>query len=113
MIFGLWPSDLYVYGAIALLVVCSVLTRAGYMVFGDYLPLSEGTRRALRYAPAAALTAIIVPDLLPWRAGEWPAFDTRLVAAAAGVLVFLRTRSAVLVILVGMAVLWTLRALFG
>lgn len=61
--------DLYVYGAILLLTLCSVLTRAGFMLFGDYIPLPDGVRRALRYAPAAALTAIVVPDLLPWKAG--------------------------------------------
>lgn len=113
MILGMWPSDLYVYGAVLLLMLCSVLTRAGYMLFGDRLPLTDGVRRALRYAPAAALTAIIVPDLLPWRAGEWPAFDLRLIAAAAAVLVFLRTRSAVLVIVLGMAALWGLRWVAG
>jgi len=108
-----WPSEIYVYSAILLLALCSVLTRAGYMLFGDYLPLPDGVRRALRYAPAAALTAIIVPDLLPWKAGAGPAFDYRLVAATIGVVVFLRTRSAVLVIVAGMAVLWLLRWLAG
>jgi len=113
MTLGMWPSDLYVYGAVALLVLCSLLTRTGYMLFGDHLPLTEGVRRALRYAPAAALTAIIVPDLMPWPAGGGPAFDLRLVAAALAVLVFLRTRSAVLVIVVGMLSLWGLRWLAG
>ena len=65
----LWPSEIYVYCAILLLTVCSVITRAGFMLFGDYVPLSDNVRRALRYAPAAALTAIVVPDLLPWKAG--------------------------------------------
>src|SRR5690606_30646056 len=51
-----WQSDSYVYWAIVLLALCSVLTRAGFMVFGDYVPLPDGVRRALRYAPAAALT---------------------------------------------------------
>ncbi|MVW73514.1 MULTISPECIES: AzlD domain-containing protein [unclassified Bordetella] len=110
---NLWPSEIYVYSAIALLTVCSVLTRAGYMVFGDYLPLPDVVRRALRYAPAAALTAILVPDLMPWKADTGPAFDYRLVAAIASILVFLRFRSAVLVIVVGMVSLWGLRWLAG
>lgn len=109
----LWPSDVYVYAAIALLTLCSILTRAGFMLFGDYIPLPDGVRRALRYAPAAALTAIIVPDLLPWKADTGPAFDYRLVAAMASIVVFLRTRSAVLVIVVGMVCLWGLRWLAG
>lgn len=103
----------YVGWAIALLFLCSVICRAGYMVFGHYFPLSEGVRRALRYAPAAALTAIVVPDILPWAAGQGPTFDYRLVAAVVAVLVFLRTRSAVLVIISGMAALWALRWALG
>ena len=31
----LWPSEIYVYSAILLLALCSVLTRAGFMLFGD------------------------------------------------------------------------------
>ena len=89
----LWPSEIYVYCAILLLTVCSVITRAGFMLFGDYVPLSDNVRRALRYAPAAALTAIVVPDLLPWKAGLGPVFDYKLVAGVLAVLVFLRTRS--------------------
>nr|WP_198297808.1 AzlD domain-containing protein [Bordetella genomosp. 9] len=102
-------EDAYVYSAIALLTLCSVITRAGYQLFGDYLPLSDGVRRALRYAPAAALTAIIVPDMLPWRPGEGPLLDMKLLAGVAATLVFLRTRSAVAVIVSGMLVLWGLR----
>lgn len=113
MTLGLWPSDLYVYAAIGLLALCSLITRAGYMVFGDYLPLPDGLRRALRYAPAAALTGIIVPDLLPWKAGVGPVFDLKLVAALAAIAVFLRTRNAVLVIVAGMIVLWVLRWVVG
>lgn len=59
----------YVLGAILVLALCSLITRAGYMVFGDYLPLPEGVRRALRYAPAAALTGIIIPEILPLATG--------------------------------------------
>ena len=106
---ALVSEDAYVYAAIALLALCSVITRAGYQLFGDYLPLSDNVRRALRYAPAAALTAIIVPDLLPWKAGVGPLLDMKLLAGVVGVLVFLRTRSAVLVIVSGMLVLWGLR----
>lgn len=105
----MWPSEIYVYSAILLLTLCSVLTRAGFMLFGDYIPLPDGVRRALRYAPAAALTAIVVPDMLPWKAGLGPMFDYKLVAGIIGVIVFLRTRSAVAVIVYGMLVLWGLR----
>ncbi|AZY51002.1 AzlD domain-containing protein [Bordetella avium] len=101
--------EIYVYSAILLLTLCSVLTRAGFMVFGDYLPLPDSVRRALRYAPVAALTAIVVPDFLPWKESLGPVFDYKLVAGLFGIIVFLRTRSAVLVIVSGMLALWGLR----
>jgi len=106
-------NDLYVLGAIGLLVLCSLLTRSGYFLFGDHLPLSEPVRRALRYAPTAALLGIVIPEILPWQAGVGPVFDLKAVAALVGVLVFLRTRSTVLIIVAGMVAFWVLRALFG
>lgn len=105
--------DFYVLGAILLLLLCSIIARTAFLVFGDYIPLPEGLRRALRYAPAAALTAIIVPDLLPWQAEVGPVFDFRLVAGLIGTVVYLRFKNAVLVIVGGMAALWALRWLAG
>lgn len=99
----------YVLGAILLLALCSLLTRAGYMVFGDYLPLPEGLRRALRYAPAAALTGIIIPEVLPWQAGEMPTLDAKAVAALLAILLYWKTRNSLLVIVGGMVMYWLLR----
>ena len=70
----LWPSEIYVYSAILLLALCSVLTRAGFMLFGDYIPLPDGVRRALRYAPAAALTAGVRLQV-GGRSGRHPGFS--------------------------------------
>lgn len=102
-------SDSYYFWAVVLMIVCAFITRAGYMFVGAYLPLPPGVRRALRYAPVAALTAIIVPDLLPWKAGIGPVFDYKLLAGIAGTLVFLRLRNSLLLIVVGMIVFWSLR----
>ncbi|MFW7340238.1 AzlD domain-containing protein [Pollutimonas sp. H1-120] len=104
--------DLYILGVIGLLTLCSFLTRAGYFLFGDYFPLSESVRRALRYAPTAALIAIVVPELLPWRAGVGPVLDIKVVAALIAILIFWRTRSTVLIIVGGMMAYWLLKALF-
>ncbi len=99
----------YVVGAILLLAVCSLITRAGYMMFGDYLPLSDSVRRALRYAPAAALTGIIVPEILPWQPGTLPVLDVKAVAAVIGILLYLRTRNGLVVIAGGMMAYWLIR----
>lgn len=99
----------YVLGAILVLALCSLLTRAGYMVFGDYLPLPEGLRRALRYAPAAALTGIIIPEVLPWQVGDMPTLDVKAAAALLAILLYWKTRNSLLVIAGGMVAYWLLR----
>lgn len=99
-------NDAYLLAAIALLTLCCILTRAGYFLFGDHLPLTEPVRRALRYAPVAALTAIVVADLLPWEAGLSALVGVKMLAAAAAVLVYWRTRSTIWLILGGMCAYW-------
>ena len=106
-----WQYDWYVLGAIALLVLCSLLTRSGYFMFGDLLPLTERMRRALRFAPVAALAAIIIPELLPWAYGDTPRLDIKALASLVAVLVFIRTRNAVWVIVAGMVAFWLIRSL--
>lgn len=98
----------YVVGAILLLCLCSILTRCSYMLFGDRFPLSESVRRTLRYAPVAALVAIIVPELLPLSADPRELLDARPLAAVIAVILFLRTRNTLAVIVGGMVALWTL-----
>jgi len=101
--------DWYVLGAIVVLMLCSLLTRAGYMLFGDYIPLPDGLRRALRYAPAAALTGIIVPEVLPWQFGTLPSLDAKAIAVVLAILLYWRTRNSLLVIAGGMVAYWLLR----
>lgn len=101
----------YVLSAIGLLLLVSLLTRSGYFVFGDYLPLTEPVRRALRYAPTAALTGIVVPELLPWQEGLAAFVDIRMLAAVVAVLVFVRTRNTIMVIVGGMAAFWVFGAI--
>jgi len=109
-----WTAqDTYLLGAIALLALSSLITRTVYFLFGDYVPLNEATRRALRYAPGAALAAIIVPGLFPLSGdGTMTVSVDQLFAAVAAILVFLRTRNTFLVIAAGMLVFWGVRLLF-
>jgi len=104
--------DWYILGAVACLTVVSFLTRAGYFLFGDHLPLADGVRRALRYAPVAALTAIILPEIFPWSVGSYPRLDLyKLIAVGVAVLVYLRTHNSVWLMVSGMAIYWLLKAL--
>ena len=106
-------ADEYVLASIGLLTLCSLLTRSAYFVFGDRFPLSEEVRQALRYAPVAALTGIIVPGLAPWEQGLSAFYDTPMLAAVIAVLCYVVTRSALWVMVGGMVALWVLRWLLA
>ena len=100
--------------AIAGLAAISVVTRGFFLIPRREVPIPRWLREALRYAPLAALVAVLVPELAmtgdhlvsTWR-------DARLYAAAAGALWFWRTRSLLGMILVGTAVLLALRLALG
>jgi len=111
----MWEQlDTYLIGAIALLALCSFIPRTVYFIFGDYVPLRESTRRALRYAPGAALAAIIIPSLFPLASdGTMTVSVDQLLAAITAILVFFRTRNTLFVIGVGMLVFWGVRFLFS
>ena len=108
-----WLQEYYVYIAIVFLALCSLVSHATFMLFGGYIPLPESVRSALRYAPAAALTGIIVPQLLPWQHDIGPTIDLRIVAAILAIWVFKRTHSTMLLIVSGMVFLWLLRGMIS
>jgi branched-subunit amino acid transport protein len=68
--------------------------------------------RALRYVPAAVLTAVVIP-LLFYQDGalEVSLGNERLVAGLLAALIAWRTRNVLLVLAGGMAVLWALQAI--
>ena len=68
--------------------------------------------RALRYVPAAVLTALVIP-LLFYAEGslDLSLGNGRLVAGVVAALICWRTRSVPLTLIGGMATLWTLQAM--
>jgi branched-subunit amino acid transport protein len=50
--------------AILSLVVATFVTRAGMLLVGERLRLSRHVEAALRFAPACALTALVLPEVL-------------------------------------------------
>ena len=50
--------------AIVSLVLATFITRAGMLLVGDRLRLSRHVEAALRFAPACALTALVLPEVL-------------------------------------------------
>lgn len=91
--------------AIVCVTVATVFTRAGVLVTGDRLPLSRGVETALRYAPACALSALIVPEILsPTGAIDLSTGNPRWPAALAAALFLLWRPSVAGAIGVGMVV---------
>lgn len=52
------------WGIFLLIGMVTTLPRAGFIVLGSRVVLPAIVLRALRYAPAAALAAIVLPDIL-------------------------------------------------
>ena len=90
----------------------TTLPRASFVVLAQRLTLPAVLQRALRYAPAAALAAIVMPDVL-LVAGELHPLNPKLLAAAAALWAALLWRNPWLPFFVGMTVLLGLRQLLG
>jgi branched-subunit amino acid transport protein len=103
-------ADLWTWLAILGVSSTTVLTRCSFLVLGRRAELPPIVERALRYAPAAALAALIGPELLV-RDGtiDVTTDNFRLLAAIAAVVTFLGTRSMVWTIVGGMAAFTALR----
>jgi branched-subunit amino acid transport protein len=92
--------------------LATTLPRASFIVLGERASLPDVVQRALRYAPAAALAAIVVPDVV-LVAGAVEVFNPKLGAAIAAVLAARASRNPWLPFVAGMAVLWGLRWVGG
>jgi len=102
------------WGLIAGAAVVVYFTRAVFIVPGSHLKLPPLAERILRYAPAAALAAIIAPDLaLSHGALALSADNPRLVAGVVAFAIAAATRNIVLTIVGGMLALTAVRLLAG
>mgnify|MGYP000692213969 CR=1 FL=1 len=95
-----------------LLGLTTLLPRGSFIVLGNRVALPPVLQRALRYAPAAALAAIVVPDVL-LVSGVVEPLNPKLAAATAAVAAALRWRNPWLPFLVGMGALHAVRYLSG
>jgi branched-subunit amino acid transport protein len=89
-------------------------TRLSFIALLGKVEVPPLLTRALRFVPAAVLSAIIFPELLV-RDGavDLSPGNPRLLAGALAAVVALRTRSVAWTIASGMAALWGLQALLG
>jgi branched-subunit amino acid transport protein len=93
---------------IAALVAATALTRSAFWLLGHHLHIPKRVQEALRYAPACALAAIIVPDLLLVN-GSLVLANDKLIAALCALAFYLFRRDMLLTILLGMGIFTVLR----
>ena len=86
--------------------------RISFIVLLGRIEIPPFLERALRFVPAAVLTAVVIP-LLFYANGslELSLGNERLVAGVVAALICWRTRSVPLTLVGGMAMLWALQAI--
>lgn len=96
------------------LVAITVVTRAFFMIPKEEVPLPRWLKRGLKYAPLAALAAVIAPEVV-MRNGHLidTLADARLPAAAVATAYFLYKRSILGTIALGMLVYLPLHIVLG
>ncbi len=102
---GMNGTDLWTLMVIAGLAVVTVVTRSFFFLSNKPWHLPHWAQRGLQYAPIAALSAVVVPEIVMSQGQfitTWQ--DARLFAAAAGALIYFAKRNVLLTILGGMAV---------
>ncbi|MCV2369524.1 AzlD domain-containing protein [Roseateles oligotrophus] len=105
-----WETVLAIFGMGAI----TLLTRSFFLLPKHDLPLPDWVKQGLRYAPLAALAAVIVPEIVMTQGhliATWK--DARLYAVAAGTAYFFWKRGILGTIISGTAVMLLLRIGLG
>ena len=86
--------------------------RLSMILTSGRLTISEPLRRALRFAPAAVLSAILIPEMLqPGGQLDISLGNERMLAGLVAIVVAWRTQNMLLTVALGMVVLWILQAI--
>lgn len=103
-------SDLDLWLVIALLTLATLITRSGFWLVGQHINLPKRVLEALRFAPACALAAILVPDFLTNQHHiDISISNQQLVAGILASVFFLYKRNMFLTIFFGMGVFTLVR----
>ncbi len=105
-----WETMLAILGMGAI----TLLTRSFFLIPKHELPMPDWLKQGLRYAPLAALAAVIVPEIVMSQGhliSTWK--DARLYATAVGTAYFFWKRGILGTILSGTAVMLVLRIGLG
>ncbi|EKZ95592.1 MULTISPECIES: AzlD domain-containing protein [Cupriavidus] len=105
-------SHLEIWISIIGMTLVTIVTRALFLMAGEHVTVPDRIQRALRYAPAAALAAIILPEFLSFEGHfSFSPTNDKLMAGIAATACYLLTKRMVGMIVVGMGVYTALRLL--
>lgn len=107
-------TDVWTLLVIVGLAVITAVSRSFFSLSNREWHLPHWAQRGLQYAPIAALSAVVVPEIVMTQ-GELIATwqDARIFAAAVGVAVYFAKRNVLLTIVFGMCVYLPLHLGFG
>lgn len=105
-------ADTWLWLCFFLIGMTTIATRGSFILLGERSRLPPTAQRVLRYAPASALSGLVMPDIL-LDGGELSFFNPKVAAALVVVLVVLRWRNPWLPFIGGMFVLLLLRRGLG
>jgi branched-subunit amino acid transport protein len=98
-------TDVWTLAVIAGLALVTVITRSFFFISSQSWQLPHWAQRGLQYAPIAALSAVVVPEIITVQGAlitTWQ--DARLFAAVVGAAAYFWRRDVLLTIVTGMAV---------
>ena len=107
-------TDAWTLWVIAGLAIITAVTRSFFFLSNTEWHLPHWAPRGLQYAPIAALSAVVVPEIVMTQGtliATWQ--DARIFAAAVGVTVYFVKRDVLLTIVLGMAVYLPLHMVLG
>jgi branched-subunit amino acid transport protein len=96
-------SNTEIWLTIAGLTLLTIVTRNAFLVVGHRVTLPARVQHALRFAPACALVALVVPEVVLQSGALAISFSNpKLIAALVAVMVIVSTRRTVAAIALGM-----------
>ena len=107
-------TDLWTLTVIVGLAVVTVVARSFFFISSQSWQLPGWAQRGLQYAPIAALSAVIIPEIVMTQGQLISTLqDARIYGALAGAAIFYWRRNTLACIIGGMAVYLPLRLLLG
>lgn len=107
-------TDLWTLAVICALAGVTVIARCFFFISSRPWPLPHWAERGLQYAPIAALSAVVLPEVLVTQGHLVPTWqDARIFGALVGAAAYFWRRNTLITMLAGMAVYLPLRLGLG